>query len=169
MRVVTDQHFRTSLRFTITALTLGAVALPGTGHAERTTPYWASIRADKARMRSGPGRRFPIMWVYLRAGLPVKVLRIYPNWRKVEGPGGSVGWMHGNLLSLRRTAVVRGGIGKMRSAPKPDARVIWRAKPDVIGALKRCSDGWCLFDVKGRTGYIEIADIWGATPGKRLP
>ncbi|WP_293882271.1 SH3 domain-containing protein [Sphingomonas sp.] len=157
------------MRFTFTAIILAALVMPGAALAERKLPYWASISAGKARMRSGPGRQFPATWMYQRVGLPVKVLEIYPNWRKIEDPDGTTGWVQGNLLSDNRTAIVMGGIHEMRGAADASAPVVWRAEPGVVGALTQCDRGWCLFDVKGRTGYIEIAHIWGAKPDERLP
>lgn len=157
------------MRFLVHVLMLSLLAIPGAAMAEHKPPYWASISAGKARMRSGPGRQFPATWMYQRAGLPVKVIEVYPNWRKIEDPDGTVGWVQGNLLSDNRTAIVIGGIREMRSAADATASVVWRAQPGVVGVLKQCDRGWCLFDVKGRTGYIEIAHIWGARPDERLP
>jgi SH3-like domain-containing protein len=107
--------------------------------------------------------------MYQRVGLPVKVLEIYPNWRKIQDPDGTTGWVQGNLLSDNRTAIVTGGIREMRAAAAAGASVVWRAEPGVIGLLKQCDRGWCLFDVKGHNGYIEIAHIWGAAADERLP
>ncbi|CAN5390858.1 SH3 domain-containing protein [soil metagenome] len=157
------------MRNLIHALILGSLLIPGAALAERKTPYWASISAGKARMRSGPGRQFPATWLYQRAGLPVKVIEIYPNWRRIVDPDGTTGWVQGNLLSENRTAIVMGGIHEMRGAASAGAPIVWRAEPGVIGALKQCDHGWCLFDVKGQTGYIEIAHIWGAAPDEHLP
>jgi SH3-like domain-containing protein len=157
------------MRILIHTLILCSLAIPGAAVAERKAPYWASISAGKARMRSGPGRQFPATWMYQRVGLPVKVLEIYPNWRKIQDPDGTTGWVQGNLLSDNRTAVVTGGIREMRAAAAAGASVVWRAEPGVIGLLKQCDRGWCLFDVKGHNGYIEIAHIWGAAADERLP
>lgn len=157
------------MRTLIHALALCSLIIPGTALAERKTPYWASISAGKARMRSGPGRQFPATWLYQRAGLPIKVIEVYPNWRKIEDPDGTTGWVQGNLLSDARTTIVVGGIREMRGAANAGAPVVWRAEPGVVGVLKQCENGWCLFDVKGRTGYIETAHIWGAAPDERLP
>ncbi|AYJ87269.1 hypothetical protein D3Y57_16685 [Sphingomonas paeninsulae] len=157
------------MRILIHTLILCSLAIPGAAVAERKAPYWASISAGKARMRSGPGRQFPATWMYQRVGLPVKVLEIYPNWRKIQDPDGTTGWVQGNLLSDNRTAIVTGGIREMRAAAAAGASVVWRAEPGVIGLLKQCDRGWCLFDVKGHNGYIEIAHIWGAAADERLP
>jgi SH3-like domain-containing protein len=130
--------------------------------AQKKPPYWASITAAKARMRTGPGRNFPASWLYQRAGLPVKVIETYPNWRKVEDPDGTQGWMQANLLSEDRTAMVVGEVRTLRAAPEPSAKVNWRAEPGVIGKLSECAQGWCRIDVNGRAGFVEAAHLWGA-------
>ena len=158
-----------TMRNLLYAIILCSLGFADAANAERKAPYWASISAGKARMRSGPGRQFPATWLYQRVGLPVKVLEVYPNWRKIQDPDGATGWVQGNLLSINRTAVVTGGIREMRSAAAADAPVVWRAAPGVIGLLKQCDRGWCLFDVKGHDGYIEVAHIWGAAADERLP
>lgn len=157
------------MRYVLHALILCSLAISTAANAERKAPYWGSISAGKARMRSGPGRQFPATWMYQRVGLPVKVLEIYPNWRKIKDPDGTIGWVQGNLLSDNRTAVVTGGIREMRSAATAEASVVWRAEPGVIGSLKHCDRGWCLFDVKGNKGYIQVAHIWGVGSDESLP
>jgi SH3-like domain-containing protein len=139
------------------ALVMAPVAI----RAENKVPYWSSINAGKARMRTGPGQQFPASWLYQRAGLPVKVLATYPNWRKIEDPDGTQGWMQANLLSDKRTAIVRGDVRPMRDKPQADARIVWRAEPGVVGKITDCANGWCKFDVTGRIGYIEAAHLWG--------
>ena len=148
---------------TAVAVTAGfAVMAPGIAAAQkRETPYFASISAGKARMRTGPGRNYPASWLYQRADLPVKVVALYKEWRKVEDPGGTQGWMQANLLSDARTAIVVGDVAEMRDAPRAAGRVMWRAAPGVVGRISRCSRGWCLYDVRGRSGYIETSRLWG--------
>jgi SH3-like domain-containing protein len=133
--------------------------------AQQKPPYWASIAASEARMRTGPGRQFPVSWEYRRAGLPVRVIATYPHWRKVRDPDGDTGWMQANLLSDVRMGLVRGpAIRALRDAPEAGAKIIWRAEPGVIGQISECGRGWCRIDVKGKIGYLETAHIWGVNP-----
>ena len=67
---------------------------------------YVSLKADRVFLRQGPGTDYPIAWVFQRAGLPVEVLREFEVWRQVRDAGGTVGWVHGSLLSGRRTALV---------------------------------------------------------------
>lgn len=136
--------------------------------AQRKTPYFVSIKAEKARMRTGPGRNYPSNWLYQRKGLPLKVIDLYGEWRKVEDPDGTQGWMLANLLDDVRTAMVIGTVTGMRDSPRFNARVSWRAAPGVVGRVSKCASGWCWFDVAGRGGYVEQSHIWGTEPGETL-
>lgn len=151
----------------VLALVALGMAIP-VAMAQQKPPYFASIDADKARMRTGPGRNYPSSWLYQRRDLPIKVIDIYGEWRKIEDPDGTQGWMLVNLLSPTRTAMVTGTVTEMRAAPNFNARINWRAAPGVVGRISKCSAGWCWFDVRGRGGYVEQSHIWGMEPGEAL-
>lgn len=71
-------------------------------------PRYASLRADEVNMRAGPGRRFPILWVYHRRGMPIKVEREFDVWRLVEDQTGQKGWMQQATLSGGRDFLIPG-------------------------------------------------------------
>lgn len=133
-------------------------------------PFYASIRPSVARMRTGPARTYPASWLYRRADLPLRVVAVFKEWRRVEDPDGTQGWMQGNLLSATRTAIVRADTPvELRERPAASARVLFRAAPGVVGRITECGDGWCRLDVKGQAGYVQIGGLWGVEPGERLP
>lgn len=130
---------------------------------ERSVPYWASLRVDEVNMRVGPSASYPIDWVYQRQGLPVKVVRVMHGWRLVEDPDGAQGWMVGRLLTLERRAIVSGdGLAHIRAMPEDSAELRWSAEQGVIGKLGNCREGWCEFDVDGRSGWVRQERLWGA-------
>ena len=134
---------------------------------ERKTPYWASISASEALMRSGPGKNYPAKWLYRRADLPIKVMEVYPSWRKIQDPDGETGWMLVNLLSDTRTALVTGTERRpMHEGPDAASPVRYLAEPGVVGRLLKCAANWCDFEVRGRRGYISADHIWGVDPGE---
>lgn len=151
------------------ALALGLVLGPAQAQDERAPPYWASISAGKAMMRTGPGQNYPATWLYVRADLPIRVIETYPNWRKVRDPDGTTGWMLQRLLSDTRTALVTGDAPRpMRRDPSENSRVRYFAQPGVVGRLSKCAGGWCRLDVRGRQGYIRADHFWGLDPGGTL-
>ena len=166
-----DKGFQIFMRLAIAiATSLSLLAADALAQTKRAVPYWASIGASQARMRTGPARTYPATWLYQRADLPVRVVAIYKEWRKVQDPDGAEGWMQGNLLRDTRTAIVRAPEPiAMRDRPATGARLQWRAAPGVVGRLSQCANGWCRFDVKGQVGYVEMAGLWGVEPGEALP
>lgn len=141
--------------------------------AAKKVPYWASLSAGEVMMRTGPGRNFPAEWLYKRRGLPVKVVKVYKaehaEWRRIQDPDGAEGWVQANLLSDRRTALVVGDVRALREKPAADAPVVWRAEPGVVGGVSQCSKGWCLFDARGRAGYVETTQLFGVAAGEQVP
>lgn len=140
-----------------------AVAAPAMAADDGKVPYWASIDADIANLRVGPGESYKIDWVYRRPHLPVKVIRREGPWRLVEDPDGAQGWMRDLLLSRTRSAMVRSkGVIDMRAEPKSSSAMLWRVEPGVVGLLGECKDGWCPFDAAGHKGFVDQNDLWGA-------
>jgi SH3-like domain-containing protein len=155
------------------AAPIAAILLTATVAADaaedKQPPYWASISAGRARMRTGPARTYPAIWLYQRADLPVRVVAVFKEWRKVEDPDGAQGWMQANLLSATRTAIVKGPQPvPMLEEPGSGTKLRWRAAPGVVGRLSQCGAGWCRFDVKGRAGFVNVAALWGVDPSEEI-
>lgn len=145
----------------LTSLLLLAAVGSAAAQSDVELPYWASISVDEARMRKGPSPDVPVTWEYRRKDLPVKVIARHETWRKIEDPDGTQGWMAARLLSRTRTAIVTGEVRPMREEPDTSAAVAFRAQPGVVGRITDCKDGWCLFNVGGRKGWIQADHIWG--------
>jgi SH3-like domain-containing protein len=139
------------------------VAAAGTAAAQdKQPPYWASIASGQAMMRTGPARNYPGTWLYQRRDLPVRVLKLYPNWRLIEDPDGTRGWMLVSLLSDRRTAIVKQGEPRPLYAEPSDAsRVRYLAEAGVVGRIDHCAAGWCHIEIGKREGFIRTSEIWG--------
>jgi len=150
-------------------LTLGvALAAPALAQ-ERAVPYWASIAAGQALMRTGPDRTYPAIWLYKRRDLPVRVLQVVGPWRRVQEQDGSSGWMLASLRAARRTAVVLDRYRPIISEPGTGGRLLWQAEPGVIGRISKCDGQYCRIQIGEKVGYIEQSGLWGTDPGERVP
>jgi SH3-like domain-containing protein len=154
----------------VAALLLSTLALGGAGaQTERKAPYWASVSAGKALMRTGPGRNYPGTWLYVRADLPIRVIETYPNWRKVEDPDGEKGWMLQRLLSDTRTGLVKPGEPRpLYEKPDEHSPLRYRVEAGVVGRLSKCDGSWCRFEVQSRQAYIREDQLWGVDPGEHI-
>ena len=108
--------------------------LAGVAAAEesRPVPYFVSLAAGEVNLRTGPGVRYPIDWVYKRRALPVEVIAVFDHWRQIRDWQGTVGWVHQNMLSTRRTLIVVGEERVMRREPKSEAAPVARLAPGVV-------------------------------------
>ena len=156
-------------RLALLALAGLALASGASAQDDPKVPYWASISSGQAMMRTGPGRNFPGTWLYQRRDLPVRIVQRYDNWRKIEDPEGTSGWMAVALLSERRTAMVTGNdIVDVRAGSSPDSAVRYRAEPGVVGRIDQCDGQRCHIRFGEREGWIAQGALWGVDEGETL-
>lgn len=127
-------------------------------------PRLLSLKSDLVNLRVGPGRRFPIDWVYKRRGLPVLVVDSHDQWRRVRDHEDTLGWVHQSLLSARRTVLTVGGRHTMRRRPAPDETALLRVDPGVVAALRECEGDWCRVSLADETGWLPRDALWGTAP-----
>ncbi len=131
------------------------------GESGQPLPRLISLAASKAFMRTGPGRQYPILWVYARTQLPLEVIDEHKAWRQVRDHEGTTGWMHVSLLSSRRTAMIIGTTRKLYADPSPASATRLIADAGVIGEIQACEGIWCRLEIDGTEGWIERRYLWG--------
>ncbi len=145
-----------------------AVAETATGASTGLpVPRFVALKSDEVNVRTGPGTRYPILWVYRRDGLPVEIIEEFDLWRKIRDMDGTSGWVHKSMLEGSRRAFVRGKEAQtIRANPEKNARPIIKAEPMVIADVMECEVAWCRVQVSGRKGWIEKALLWGVYPNE---
>ncbi len=133
-------------------------------------PRFAALRSDEVYMRSGPGPRYPIDWVYKRRDLPVEIEREFDIWRLVRDQEGVRGWVNTQTLSPRRTGVVTGAERVLRHDASDTGAAVARLKPGVIFRLRSCeaTSDWCQASVQDYRGWMKRSDMWGVYPGEAI-
>jgi SH3-like domain-containing protein len=129
-------------------------------------PRFVSLAAERVNVRFGPGRQYPVSWVFAREGLPVEIIAEFDTWRQIRDYDGEEGWVHSSLLSSRRTIMVIGEVRALRRTASTGAREVLRAEPGVIGSLFDCEDTWCRVEIEGRRGWLQRSEFWGTRPGE---
>jgi SH3-like domain-containing protein len=132
-------------------------------------PRFVSLKSNTAMMRTGPDdRRFPIVYVYKRRGLPMEIIREYGIWRQVRDPDGQIGWMNKSLLTGERSGFVTGGIRTLYTSPDLQSRIAWRIEPATVVTITLCENVWCRVSNGGRSGYVLRSQIWGTYPDETI-
>ncbi len=124
-------------------------------------PRYVSFKSNEVNMRVGPGKRYPIRWVYRRVHLPVEIIEEFAHWRKVRDFEGTTGWVHKGMVDGKRTAMIVDHEQNLYAKPDATSATVLRAAPKVIGVARECQPDWCLLEIGGRQGWIRKADIWG--------
>ncbi len=125
-------------------------------------PRFVSLDEKEGYVRTGPGVRYPIKWVYKKEGLPLEVILEYEVWRKVRDHEGAIGWVHQTLLSGRRTGIVTGESAiEIFQKPRIDSKLAAKVQPGVIMDLDACVTGWCRVKAGGYSGWAQRKNIWG--------
>jgi SH3-like domain-containing protein len=131
---------------------------PGSG---LPVPRFVTLRSNEVNARIGPGRSFPVEWIFTRKEMPVEIIAEFDTWRRIRDWEGSQGWVHQSMLSGKRGVVVLGGVRSLRRDPTEASAVAAYAQPGVMGKLLKCKAEWCQVDLKGHKGWLTRKDVWG--------
>ena len=131
-------------------------------------PRFVSLKSSKVNMRVGPGREYPLDWVYIRKGLPLKVIAEFDVWRKVIDHEGETGWVHSQLVSLKRQAIVTNAFIKLRRKPDLSSQAVAIAEKDVVMEIQFCEEKWCKLASGDVKGWAPRNSFWGIMKGESL-
>ncbi len=134
--------------------------------AFRSTPYplprFVSLSKNKAFVRTGPGERYPIKWIFKKKGLPLEITLEYENWRRIKDHEGEEGWIYHSLLSGKRTGLIlHDDLVPIHRKADKDSRLMAYIEPKALVALEKCEGAWCKLKAQGYEGWAERRYIWG--------
>ena len=117
---------------------LGTTTGPETG---LPIPRFVALKVDEARMRSKPSTDHSILFIYLREGLPMKVLEERGDWRRVVDHEGFEGWMKNTILTNDRTFRIIAPVSDMHLRADMESPVRAELQEGVIGNISLCRGG----------------------------
>jgi SH3-like domain-containing protein len=138
------------------------------GRTNLPLPRFASLRASQVNVRTGPGVRYPIDWVFQRRNMPVEITAEFENWRKIRDDQGTEGWVHRQMLSGKRSLVIAGKEQVLRRQADNGAPAVARLGPGVVAQVMECNGEWCRVEASGFRGWLPRAGTWGTKPGERI-
>ena len=140
-------------------LCLGLVFLlvfTATAHAEMV-----SVSRARAKMRSGPGEKYPTQWE-LGVGYPLQVISRQSNWLKVTDYESDTGWINKKLVAKTPHMIVKNKKAIIRNGPEESQRAVGEADRGVVLRTIKHKKGWVqVKHESGLTGWIKRDLLWG--------
>ena len=145
-------------------------------------PRFVTTRSTPINVRVGPGTKYDVAWVYVKAGTPVEIIQEFDTWRKIRDVDGSEGWLHQNLLVGNRAGLVApwkpdGEQIALLRGPAEDAGVrAWLTSKFRVD-IKECDGDWCKVVATAKPagaspqsfdGYVRQAELWGVYQGEKF-
>lgn len=170
--------------FAAIAVLCGLLAVPAPaaeGPSGLPLPRFATTRSTPINVRVGPGTRYDVAWVYVKAGTPVEIVQEFDTWRKVRDADGSEGWIHQNLLSGKRAGVVvppsDAEQAVLLAGRSTDSGVRAYLGPGYRVDIARCDGAWCEVSASYNrdngghasvSGYLPQGALWGVYQGEEF-
>ncbi len=121
------------------------------------------IKNNKVYSRSGPGKEYPIVNIYIKRGEPVKILQKHKEWIKISDFDQEEGWIYKNLLSKKYFVIIN---TKKKEVPvfssiRNNARVKFYLESKTRCKINKCVEQFCKIEYGHNQGWILKENLWG--------
>ncbi len=122
--------------------------------------YFLSLKQDKVYVRYGPGKNYPIKYVYKKKFLPIKVIDKKDNFRRIIDHKKNSGWIHQIMLRKLNSLIVLEEKIIFKKNSKFSEPLAKLEKGRLV-IIKKCELNWCKIETGNYSGWIETSNVWG--------
>ena len=122
--------------------------------------YFLSLKKDKVYVRYGPGKNYPIKYIYNKKFLTIKVIDKKDNFRRIIDHKKNSGWIHQIMLRKLNSLIVLEEkiiFKKSSKFSKPLAKL----EKGRLVIIKKCKINWCRIETGDYIGWIDTKNVWG--------
>jgi len=123
--------------------------------------YFMTLRYDKANLRQGPSKEYPVKIIYKKQFLPVLIQDQYDNYRKIKDHENNSGWIHISQLSKKKAALVKDENIIVFSNPTLYSKPLVILSEGRLCMIIKCQNKWCKIEVNKYKGWIRQSALWG--------
>ena len=120
--------------------------------------YYLTLKYNKVNVRYGPGRDYPIKYVYNKKNLPVKVIDKKENFRKIIDFKKNSGWIH---TSKKNKSFILLEDQILFSKPTKHSKPLFKIAKGRLLIVKKCKKNWCRVKTENFLGWVKTNEIWG--------
>ena len=123
--------------------------------------YYLILKYNEVNVRYGPGRDYPIKYIYKKKNLPVKVIDKKENFRKIIDFKKNSGWIHHTQLKKGKSFILLKDRILFTKPTKHSKPLLKIAKGRLL-LVKKCKKNWCRVKTENFFGWVETNEIWGS-------
>ena len=113
--------------------------------------YYLTLKYDKVNVRYGPGRDYPIKYVYNKKNLPVKIIDKKENFRKIIDFKKNSGWIHTSQLKKDKSFILLED-QILFTKPTKYSKPLFKVAKGRLLLVKKCKKNWCRVKTKNFLG-----------------
>ena len=122
--------------------------------------YFLSLKQDKVYVRYGPGKNYPIKYIYNKKFLPIKVIDKKDNFRRIIDHKKNSGWIHQIMLRKSNSLIVLEEKIVFKKNSKFSEPLVKLEKGRLV-IMKKCEANWCRIETENYSGWIDTKNVWG--------
>tara|TARA_B100000965_G_scaffold307742_1_gene266740 strand:+ start:72 stop:515 length:444 start_codon:yes stop_codon:yes gene_type:complete len=122
--------------------------------------YFLSLKKDKVYVRYGPGKNYPIKYIYKKKFLTIKVIDKKDNFRRIIDHKKNSGWIHQIMLRKLNSLIVLEEKIVFRKSTK-FSKPLAKLKKGRLVMIKKCKINWCKIETGDYIGWIDTKNVWG--------
>ena len=122
--------------------------------------YYLILKYNEVNVRYGPGRDYPIKYIYEKKNLPVKIIDKKENFRKIIDFKKNSGWIHSSQLKKGKSFILLKDQVLFKN-PSKYSKPILKINKGRLLIVKKCKKKWCKVKTEDYSGWVITHDIWG--------
>ena len=122
--------------------------------------YFLSLKKDKVFVRYGPGKNYPIKYIYKKKFLPIKVIDKKDNFRRIIDHKKNSGWIHRIMLRKLNSLIILEEKIVFKKNSKFSKPIVKLEKGRLV-IIKKCEINWCRIETGSYSGWIDTKNVWG--------
>jgi SH3-like domain-containing protein len=128
--------------------------------AQAAAAEYGSATKDGANIRSGPDEKAEVYWEVFK-DFPLKILQRKGQWVQIEDFEGDTGWIFGQLLSDKKTVIIKAKKANIRVGPGENFEISASALYGVVFTAGKTEGEWVqISHADGTKGWIHKTLIW---------
>ena len=120
-----------------------------------------TLKSEIVNVRQGHSFDYPIKFIYRKKNLPVKIIDVWENFKKIQDYNNNQGWIHVSKLSKRKAAINIKNNSIIFKKPTIFSKPLARLEKGRLVLVKKCKNLWCKISDENYTGWVKKEFLWG--------